>query len=153
MLILWDSVVAEPTPNSAPLIQPLQTSSFRPPIEQYTYVNFIRDGIRPHRDRFTGRNRDRAIPYTLCKLATHMKMETLIMIMGRGNLNGITECKLSADGLSWLEVQTFRIGDDRSHKSLEQLGWIDSKGTLESPIWVCVYLSDREIGEEGAYQE
>lgn len=80
-------------------------------------------------------------------------METLIMIMGRGDLNGITECKLSADGLSWLEVQTFRIGDDRSHKSLEEIGWTDSKGTPESPIWVCIYVADQEIEEERAYRE
>ena len=80
-------------------------------------------------------------------------MEDLILIMGHGDLSGMTECKRSTDGRSWSEVQTFQIGDDKSNKSLQDLGWTDSKGTAESPIWVCVYRPDLEEEEERIYWE
>lgn len=71
--------------------------------------------------------------------------------MGHGELNGMTECKQSTDGRSWLEVQTFQIGDDKSKKPLEELGWTDSKGTDESPIWVCIHRAELDEEEERTY--
>lgn len=153
-LIYLTSTAAEP------FIQPLRTSNFQPTPNlqptsavNYIHINFIRDSIRPHRDRYTGRDRNNLIPFTLTKVATYMRMEDLILIMGHGDLSGMTECKKSTDGRSWSEVQTFQIGDDKSNKSLQDLGWTGSKGTAESPIWVCVYRPDLEEEEERIYWE
>ena len=93
------------------------------------------------------------MPYTLTKVATYMRMKDLILLMGHGDLDGITECKKLSDDRSWSEVQTFQISDDGSDKSLEELGWTESRGAVETPIWVCVFLPELEEQEERTYWE
>lgn len=148
-------------PQWIPLIRPMHNSSFRPtpapsgpPPLKYIHINFIRDGIRPHRDLFTGRDRDAAIPYTLCQVATYTRMDDLIRTMGTGQMAGITECGLPTnDRRPWTEVKTFTIGDGESHRSLEELGWTDARGPAIRPIWVCMYSEELEREEERRYWE
>lgn len=153
-----------PPNHGVPLLPPfilLPTSPIRalftqifhpsPPEIKYVTIKFIGNGVRPHRDRFTGRDRDEAIVYTTCVAATSKKVEDLIREMGGSGARGITECKLLVDGRTWLEVQTFKLGDDNLQKTLAEVGWTNTRGVNGPPVWVCPYHPGLEEEEEKQY--
>lgn len=149
--------VSEPIP--VPPIQALYLESYRPPsslqppLLQGGCINikFIQNGVRPHRDRFTGRDRDEEIVATTCRVATTMKVEELIREMGGSGVMGITECKLLADGRTWSPVQTFKLGDDNVHKTLADVGWTESRGVDGPPVWISPFHPGLEEEEEVRY--
>lgn len=118
------------------------------PPTQFIDIRFISNGVRPHRDRFTGRNRDEDIPYTICRAGTTMRMKELMKAFDVSTGRGFTECKLLSDGRSWGEVQTFKHGDKRSEKTLEEVGWTKSRGVDHLPVWVCAYHEGLDEKEE-----
>ena len=145
---------------STPQLIPIGTYIFQPvippvaePPTQFVNIHFIGDGVRPHRDRFTGRNRDDNFPYTVCLAATSMTMKDLIKAFEGGGALGFTECKQMSDGRSWAEVQTFKLNDDNSGKTLAELGWTESRGVDEPPVWVCAYFEGLDEQEEKSYWE
>lgn len=144
-----------PTPQPQPVacytFQPVQQATVVPPAE-FVYINFICNGVRPHRDRYTGRNRDEEIIYTVCCAITSMKMKDLIKAFEGGGARGFTECKLLSDGRSWAEVKTFKLSDDSSEKTLAEVGWTESRG-VDGPLWVCAYHEGLEEEEEKSYWE
>ncbi|MCJ1261504.1 hypothetical protein MMC22_001368 [Lobaria immixta] len=149
--------VSEPIP--VPPIQALYLESYRPPsslqppLPQGGCINikFIQNGVRPHRDRFTGRDRDEEIVATTCRVATTTKVGELIREMGGSGVMGITECKLLADGRTWSPVQTFKLGDDNVHKTLADVGWTESRGVDGPPVWISPFHPGLEEEEEARY--
>lgn len=147
-----------PPPVSQP--SPVAIHTFRPtqqpagtPTTGFVDINFIRNGVRPHRDRYTGRDRDEAITYTPWRVATSMKMKDLIESFDGSGGRGFTECKLLSDGYSWAEVQTFKLGDDSSEKTLAEVGWTASRGVDGPPVWVSAYHEGLVGDEEKKYWE
>ena len=147
-----------PPPDSQP--RPVAGYAFRPapqppvtPPTQFVNIHFISNGVRPHRDRFTGRNRDDEIEFTICRAATNMKMKDLIGAFVGSGARGFTECKLLSDGYSWAEVRTFKLGDDSSEKTLGEVGWTESRGVDDAPVWVCAYHEGLDDVEEKSYWE
>ena len=147
----------EPTP--APPIQALYLEHYRPPSSLQPLplrngcikLRFIQNGVRPHRDRFTGRDRDEEIVATTCRVATSMKVEELIRRMGGSGVMGITECKPLADGRTWSPVQTFQLGDENVNKTLAEVGWTESRGIDGPPVWISPYHPGVEEEEEARY--
>lgn len=76
---------------------------------------------------------------TTCRVATTMKVEKLIREMGGSSMMGITECKLLADGRTWSPVQTFRLDDDNVQKTVEEMGWTESRRVNGPPVWICPF--------------
>lgn len=153
-------VASSPGPTPTPQPRPIAWYIFRPvqqplvtPPTQFVNINFIGNGVRPHRDRFTGRNRDGEILYTVCRAATNMKMKDLIAAFEGGGARGFTECKLLSDGRSWAEVRTFKLGDDSSGKTLGEVGWTESRGVNGPPVWVCAYHEGLDDEEEKSFWE
>lgn len=146
-------------PASVPAIQALYLesclprSSLQPPPLRIECINikFIQNGVRPHRDRFTGRDRNKEIVATTCRVATTMKVGELILGMGGSGVMGITECKLLADGRTWSPVQTLKLGDHNVQKTLAEVGWTESRGADGPPIWICPFHPGLEEEEEAQY--
>lgn len=149
--------ILEPAP--VPAIQALYFESYLPPSSlqppplriECINIKFIQNGVRPHRDRFTGRDRNEEIVATTCRVATTMKVEELILGMGGSDDMGITECKLLADGRTWSTVQTLKLGDDNVQKTLAEVGWTESRGADGPPIWICPFHPGLEEEEEARY--
>lgn len=155
-------VVATSQTISPPVPQPMAVAihTFRPtrqpsqtPTTGFVDINFIRNGVRPHRDRYTGRDRDEEISYTPWRVATSMKMKDLIKSFDGDGARGLTECKLLSDGYSWAEVQTFKLGDDSSEKTLAEVGWTASRGVDGPPVWVAAYHEGLDGNDEKKYWE
>ena len=158
--VLPAPAVSPRSPSPIPQLRPIASYILRPVVQplvipptQFVNINFISHGVRPHRDKFTGRNRDEEIPYTVCRAATNMKMKDLIIAFEGGEARGFTECKLLSDGRSWAEVQTFKLGDNRSEMTLEEVGWTESRGVDGPPVWVCAYHEGLDAEEEKSYWE
>ena len=131
-----------------PTLKPSET-----PATGFVDINFIRSGVRPHRDRYTGRDRDEEISYTSWRTATNTKMKDLIKSWDGDGTRGFTECKLLSDSYSWAEVQTFKLGDDNSEKTLAEVGWTASRGVDDPPVWVAAYHEGLDGDEEKKYWE
>lgn len=156
------SLLEAPSSSPAPIpqlratgyfaFQPVQQAAVTAPIE-YVNINFIANGVRPYHDRFTGRSRDEEIIYTVCRAPTNMRMRDLILTFEGGGARGFTECKLLSDGRSWAKVQTYKLGDENSEKTLAALGWTASRGVDGPPVWVCAYHEGLDEREEQRYWE
>lgn len=139
------------SPPPVPQPTPVASYTFRPPgtlTTQFVNIRFISNGVRPHRDRFTGRNRDEDIRYTICRAATSMKMNDLIKAFDGSGARGFTECKLLSDGYTWAEVRTFKLDDDSSAKTLAEIGWTESRGVDGPPVWVSAFHEGLDGEEE-----
>lgn len=144
------STIPQPRAIGCYIFRPVRQPLVELPI-QFVKINFIANGVRPHQDRFTGRNRDEEILYTACRAATIMKMNDLIKTFEGGGARGFTECKLLSDGRSWAKVQTFKLGDDSLGKTLGEIGWTESRGVDGPPVWVCAYHEGLDDEEEESY--
>lgn len=78
-------------------------------------------------------------------------MNDLIKAFEGGGARGFIECKLLSDGRSWAKVQTFKLGDDSSGKTLGEIGWTESRGVDGPPVWVCAYHEGLDDEEEKSY--
>lgn len=51
---------------------------------------------------------------------------------------GITEC-FEAENDSWTKGRTFILSEDKSKSTLQEVGWDDSRGTKNEPVWLAIH--------------
>lgn len=100
-------------------------------------INFFADGTRPF-ERPPG-----STPrYATLEVPTMITVAELMRLLGVPSDNndryGITEC-FEADNDSWTKGRTFILSEDKSKSTLQQVGWDDSRGTKNEPVWLAIH--------------
>ncbi len=104
--------------------------------KKHATVNFFPDGTRPFEKPPGFRPK-----YATLVIPTSMMVVDLMHQLGvpsdDNDRYGVTEC-FEADGDGWTKGKTYILSEDQSKKTLEQVGWNESR-TIKQPIWLAVH--------------
>lgn len=109
--------------------------------DSHTVIHFLFDGTRPF-DGPPGCEPE----FAALKIPTTMTVAGLMNQLGvPGNGNdryGVTECVEVGNG-SWAKGITYVWSEEKSKKTLKAIGWDDSRGTKNKPVWIAIYDKTR----------
>ena len=102
-----------------------------------TIIHFFADGTRPFEQPPGSTPR-----YATLEVPTMITVAELMRLLGVPNDNndryGITEC-FETDDDGWTKGRTFILSEDQSKSTLHQVGWDDSRGTRNEPVWLAIH--------------
>lgn len=153
--------IAHPPPGPAPPAHPAPASpapaavDFQIPGTQHSGASFIRNGaayIFPRSSTIIHFFADGTRPfeqppgstprYATLEVPTMITVAELMRLLGVPSDNndryGITEC-FEADDDGWTKGRTFILSEDQSKSTLHQVGWDDSRGTRNEPVWLAIH--------------
>lgn len=153
--------IAPPPPGPAPAVQPAAASptpaagDFHIPGTQHGGASFIRNGaayIFPRSSTIIHFFADGTRPfeqppgstprYATLEVPTMITVAELMRLLGVPNDNndryGVTEC-FETDDDGWTKGRTFILSEDQSKSTLHQVGWDDSRGARNEPVWLAIH--------------
>ena len=105
---------------------------------EHVIVHFFHNGRRPFEEA-VGSNYEFLEVYVSTKWSVQSLMWQLGIPKTDNDRYGITECIEGENG-AWSKGTTFILSQDRSKKTLAQVGW---SHTRTNPVWLAVYDQDR----------
>lgn len=108
---------------------------------QHSTVHFFHEGHRPFEDPDTARSN---LPFQAYQVSVSTTVADLIRLLGfphgidgATDRFGVTECVEAADS-PWKKGTTYVVSQDRSKKTLQELGW-----GVEKPVWIAVFDAEK----------
>ena len=109
--------------------------------DSHTIIHFLFDGTRPF-DGHPGCTPE----FTALKIPTTMTVADLMRRLGVPDYDndrfGVTECVEVGDG-SWTKGSTYILSEEKTKKTLKAIGWDDSRGVANKPVWIAIYDKTR----------
>lgn len=109
--------------------------------ERHTMIHFLHDGTRPF-DRPPGSTPD----FAALKVPTMMTVADLMRRLGvptdDDDRFGVTECIELGNGY-WMKGTTYILGEEKAQRTLEQIGWDESRGRSSKTVWIAIHDTTR----------
>lgn len=109
--------------------------------ENHTMIHFLHDGTRPF-DRPQGSTPD----FAALKVPTLMTVADLMRRLGvptdDDDRFGVTECIELGNGY-WMKGTTYILGEKKSQRTINEIGWDESRGTSSKPVWIAIHDKTR----------
>lgn len=100
-------------------------------------INFFADGTRPFEQP-----RGSTPRFATLEVPTMITVAELMRLLGVPTDNndryGITEC-FEAEDDSWTKGRTFILSEDQSKSTLQEVGWDDTRGSKNEPVWIAIH--------------